>query len=140
MRQVVLLYMSLLIAAGCAVGAFGVEIALLFAYGAISLMALMIAATFFWLWKTRATPLALGMSLSWAGSGLILGWWWATQIVGCPGWGLEVAALFWFLSLLTVGAVVHFSVIQGTFGYKGRAFLVPVFGAAMISFGVVLLL
>ena len=36
------------------------------AYGALTLMAAMISLTFLWLWARRATPLALGMSLSWA--------------------------------------------------------------------------
>ena len=46
------------------------------AYGALTLMAAMISLTFLWLWARRATPLALGMSLSWAGASSVMGWWW----------------------------------------------------------------
>ena len=140
MKQVMTLY-GIVLGAGClAAGGLGMEQALLLAYGAISLMALMIAATFLWLWQVRATPLALGMSLSWAGSGLTIGWWWAMQIAQSPVWGMEAAVLFLFLSLLISGAVLHFSVIQGTFGLSGLFFLWPVFGALLVSFGVLLLL
>ncbi|WP_417280160.1 hypothetical protein [Celeribacter sp.] len=140
MKQVMTLYGLVLAAAGMAVAALGLEQALLLAYGAISLMALMISATFLWLWQVRATPLALGMSLSWAGSGLTIGWWWAMQIAQSPVWGMEAAVLFLFLSLLIAGAVLHFSVIQGSFGLSGLTFLWPVLGALLVSFGVLLLL
>ncbi|WP_417263640.1 hypothetical protein [Celeribacter sp.] len=140
MKQVMTLYGLVLAAAGMAVAALGLEQALLLAYGAIALMALMISATFLWLWQVRATPLALGMSLSWAGSGLTIGWWWAMQIAQSPVWGMEAAMLFLFLSLLIAGAVLHFSVIQGSFGLSGLTFLWPVLGALLVSFGVLLLL
>lgn len=140
MKQVMTLYGVVLAAAGMAVAALGLEQALLLAYGAISLMALKISATFLWLWQVRATPLALGMSLSWAGSGLTIGWWWAMQIAQSPVWGMEAAMLFLFLSLLIAGAVLHFSVIQGSFGLSGLSFLWPVLGALLVSFGVLLLL
>ncbi|NIY80421.1 MAG: hypothetical protein HWE33_15325 [Rhodobacteraceae bacterium] len=140
MKQVMTLYGVVLAAAGMAVAALGLEQALLLAYGAIALMALMISATFLWLWQVRATPLALGMSLSWAGSGLTIGWWWAMQIAQSPVWGMEAAMLFLFLSLLIAGAVLHFSVIQGSFGLSGLSFLWPVLGALLVSFGVLLLL
>lgn len=140
MKQVMTLYGLVSAAAGLAVAALGLEQALLLAYGAISLMALMISATFLWLWQVRATPLALGMSLSWAGSGLTIGWWWATQIAQSPVWGMEAALLFLFLCLLIAGAVLHFSVIQGSFGLSGLSFLWPVLGALLVSFGVLLLL
>lgn len=140
MKQVMTLYGLVLAAAGMAVAALGLEQALLLAYGAIALMALMISATFLWLWQVRATPLALGMSLSWAGSGLTIGWWWAMQIAQSPVWGMEAAMLFVFLSLLIAGAVLHFSVIQGSFGLSGLSFLWPVLGALLVSFGVLLLL
>ncbi|MEG3660417.1 hypothetical protein [Celeribacter halophilus] len=140
MKQVMTLY-GLILGAGClAAGTLGLEQALLLAYGAIALMALTISATFLWLWQLRATPLALGMSLSWAGSGLTIGCWWAMQIAQNPLWGLETAVLFVFLSLLICGAVIHFSVIQGSFGLSGLSFLWPVFGAVLVSFGVLLAL
>lgn len=140
MKQVAILYAAVVAAAILAVRTVGYEQAVLIAYGAIALMALMISATFLWLWQVRATPLALGMSLSWAGSGLTIGWWWLMHIADNPAWGREAAALFLFLSLLISGAVLHFSVIQGTFGLRGIVFLWPVFGAVLVSLGALLLL
>lgn len=105
----------------------------LIGYGAVALMALMIAATFLWLWVVRATPLALGMAFSWAGAGLVLGWWWLFHVLEQPRWGLENPFLFNFLSLYVVGAVLHFSVIQRSFGQSGMAFLMPVLGAVGLS-------
>lgn len=144
MKQVLTLYGTVLAALTLAVLALGTAPALLLAFGAIALMALMISATFLWLWQVRATPLALGMSLSWAGSGLTTGWWWALQIGESPVWrgaqNAQIALLFLFLSLLISGAVLHFSVIQGTFGLSGGKFLWPVFGAVIASFGVLLAL
>jgi len=140
MKQVAILYAAVVVAALLAVQTVGYDQAVLIAYGAIALMALMISVTFLWLWVVRATPLALGMSLSWAGSGLTIGWWWLMQIAGNPAWGAEAAALFLFLSLLISGAVLHFSVIQGSFGLHGVAFLWPVFAAMLVSLGALLLL
>ena len=45
-------------------------------YGAFTLMAAMISATFLWLWVRRATPLAMGMAFGWAGAASVMGWWW----------------------------------------------------------------
>lgn len=139
MKQVILLYFTILICA--LVGARGIGFAAMMqiAYGAIALMSLTISATFLWLWQVRATPLALGMSLSWAGSGLTIGWWWLMRVLGDPAWGMEAAALFVFLSLLICGAVLHFAVIQGSFGLRGLAFVWPVLGAFVVSLGVLLL-
>jgi hypothetical protein len=67
--------------------------------GALALMALMIAATFLWLWFERTTPLALGMAHSWLGAGLIAGlWWWALRAGG--GAGTPPPALALALALL----------------------------------------
>lgn len=95
-------------------------------YGAISVMAMMISITFLWLWQVRATPLALGMSFSWAGSGLVMGYWWMMQMAGLPQWGQEAELLLVFLAFLIAGAVLHFAVIQASFGYHGLSFLAPV--------------
>ncbi|MGH1332132.1 MAG: hypothetical protein ACRBBK_14700 [Paracoccaceae bacterium] len=95
-------------------------------YGAISIMAMLISITFLWLWQVRATPLALGMSFSWAGSGLVMGYWWMMQMAGLPQWGREAELLLVFLAFLIAGAVLHFAVIQASFGYHGLRFLAPV--------------
>lgn len=98
-------------------------------YGLITFMALMISLTFLWLYLVRATPLALGMALSWAGSALTIGWWWLMRLLDQPAWGQENAILLMFLAFLVSGAVLHFAVIQSSFGLRGGAFLLPV-GAA----------
>ncbi len=109
------------------------------AYGAITLMALMIAATFLWLFMVRATPLALGMAYSWAGAGFVLGWWWYFKLLGHPEVLRESPVLFNFLPFYFVGAVLHFAVIHRSFGLHGAAFLLPVIGAVALSAGIYLL-
>lgn len=109
------------------------------AYGAITLMAGMIAATFLWLFVVRATPLALGMAYSWAGAGAVMGWWWFFNLSGQPDWLRASPVLFAFLPLYFVGAVLHFAVIHRSFGLHGLAFLVPVLGAVALSTGIYLL-
>lgn len=139
MKQAITLTAVILIATLFGVQFFGRDTMYLAAHGAISLMALLIAATFLWLWKERTTPLALGMSLSWAGSGLVMGWLWLMKLLGEPAWGQEALVLFMFLSLLVSGAVLHFAVIQASFGLRGLSFLWPVFGTIALSFGIALL-
>lgn len=109
------------------------------AYGAITVMALMIAATFLWLFVVRATPLALGMAYSWAGAGFVLGWLWFFKFAGEPTLLHESPVLFAFLPLYFVGAVLHFAVIHRSFGLHGAAFLLPVAGAVALSAGIYLL-
>ena len=106
----------------------GGEAVLALATAAVALMALMIAATFLWLWAVRATPLALGMAFSWLGWGLFAGW---GRVTGAPGAPLAV------LGFCIVGAVLHFSVIHRSFGWHGASFLWPV--ALSLAVGVLLL-
>ena len=103
------------------------------AYGALTLMAAMISLTFLWLWARRATPLALGMSLSWAGASSVLGWWYAFNLFGAPQAMVESGFLFLFLSLYFAGAILHFSVIQRSFGVAARMVPVPALLALFCS-------
>ena len=98
-------------------------------YGAFCLMAAMISLTFLWLWARRATPLALGMSFGWAGASSVIGWWWVYNLMERPSEMAENEVLFLALSLYFVGAILHFSVIQRSFGLYRLVFLVPVAGA-----------
>ncbi|GAA3872188.1 hypothetical protein [Celeribacter arenosi] len=139
MKQVALLYAMIVSVALTCAQVFGPHTVVVIVFGAIALMALLIAGTFAWLWHARATPLALGMSLSWAGTGFTLGWWWILNIVQDAGRISGAVVLLFSLSLLMAGAVIHFSVIQGTFGLRGWAFIVPVVGAFAMSLGVLLL-
>jgi hypothetical protein len=103
------------------------------AYGAFVLMAAMIAATFFWLWRRRATPLALGMVMSWAGGAFVMGWWWLFQILGHPTGMTEHPALFAGLALYLTGTAMHFSVIGANLGWPRVGWAIPVVLAASVS-------
>jgi hypothetical protein len=140
MKQALTLYSVILALSLLGIAFLGTTQMVLIAYGAVCILALLISGTFLWLWQVRATPLALGMSFSWAGLGLTLGWWWAMQVRMSVDWGLEAAVLFFFLSLLMAGAVLHFAVIQGSFGFHGMSFLVPVLSALALSLGILLVL
>lgn len=102
-------------------------------YGAISIMGVIIALTFLWLWWVRATPLALGMAFSWAGSGTVMGWWWSYSILDRPEAMHNNKALFVFLSLYIVGALMHFHVIQQALSLPRNIFWLPVGGATLVS-------
>lgn len=95
------------------------------AHGATALMALVIAGTFLWLWARRATPLALGMALSWAGAGLMLGWWWAYGLLGRPEAMAANPVFLNFLALYAVGAMLHFMVIARSFDLPERGMILP---------------
>ena len=103
------------------------------AYGALSLMGAMISLTFLWLWARRATPLALGMSFSWAGAASVLGWWWIYNLLEQPGAMFESQFLFLFLSFYFAGAVLHFVVIQRSLGTAHFLFSVPILTAIALS-------
>ena len=102
-------------------------------YGAITLMAVVISATFLWLYVQRTTPLALGMSLSWAGAACVMGWWWLFAALDRPSAMEENEALLVFVSLYFVGAIMHFGVIQKSLHLPRSAYLVPVVGSVVVS-------
>lgn len=126
MRQAMLLVAGICLALGLGAALAGPAALFVVLWGALALMALLIAATFFWLYRARATPLALGMALSWLGAGLFAGWGWATGLAGVPGQALPLAATLAGLALSLAGAVLHFAVIQRSFGFRGLRFLWPV--------------
>lgn len=126
MKQAFMLLIALIALFQLGYMAWGYETVYLIAYGAISLMSLMIAATFLWLYLERATPLALGMAYGWAGAGLVLGWWYLYTLLGRPAWAENSPILFVILPFYFVGAILHFSVIQRSFGRHGLRFLLPV--------------
>ena len=109
-------------------------------YGAIAMMALLISATFLWLWRERATPLALGMAFSWLGTGLYAGGFWVVDLLGLPvGLGSDHTVLM-VLAVCIVGALLHFAVIHRSFGRHGMGFLWPVVAVLGLSAAVVVLL
>ena len=85
-------------------------------FAAVAAMAALIAATFLWLWWVRATPLALGMALSWAGVALV-----AADLAAGVGKALPLVAL----PVLGVGAALHFAVMRSSMGLPRRAALLP---------------
>lgn len=107
--------------------------------GAMALMALMIAATFLWLWLERATPLALGMVHAWAGVAAFSGGWWATALGEGADWPGTPPGSGLVTGLFLVGALLHFAVIQRSFGRHGVAFLWPVAVAFSVAAAVALL-
>lgn len=116
--------------------AFGYKAVADVAYGAIAVMAMLIAVTFLWLWFVRATPLAIGMVVSWLGVAGVAGWWWSVNLLGQPGWAQGHPGLFAILALPMVGSVLHFAVIQRSFGYHGMHFLWPVAISIVVSVSV----
>lgn len=105
-------------------------------FGVIALMALMIAGTFMWLWFERTTPLAIGMVISWLGIAWMASWWWVLNLIGAPDMVLSHPGIFGVLAFPIVGAVLHFAVIQRSFGFHGMHFLWPIVGAIIVSVGV----
>ncbi len=133
MKQALLLFgvFAAVFAASNAI--FGYHVTFAVGYGALALMAVMISLTFLWLWVERATPLALGMSFSWAGAACVTGWWWLYRAIGEPESLRENGFLFVFLSLYFVGAILHFGVMQRSMGLKTGVFAVPVVIAFVIA-------
>ena len=102
-------------------------------YGAISLLAIVISVTFGWLWRIRATPMALGMAFSWAGCAGLVGYWWFFDQVGrAPAPGVDHLVLWSFLGLYLAGAVAHLKVIVGAYG-GDRSLLYGVVGAVLAA-------
>jgi len=116
-----------LIATGVALGGYAPVYQL--SFGTFAIMALAIGATFFWLYRRRATPLALGMALSWAGSAGVIGWWYVLALLDRPEGMVDNSLLFVFLATHMTGALMHFRVIGSTLGWApGVWVLVPVAG------------
>lgn len=140
MKQASLLVAFLAVVLQLGYWAVGYDAVFQIGFGAITLMGLMIALTFLWLYIQRATPLALGMAYSWCGASLVLGWWWLYVMLGKPEAMALNALLFAPLALYLSGAILHFSVIHRSFGWHGAAFLAPVLGAVMCSTAIYVLI
>ncbi len=113
--------------------AFGFGTAYAISYGAVALMGLAISGTFLWLWYKRTTPLALGMSFSWAGASTVMGWWWLYAVFDRPMSMIESEVLLMFVSLYCVGAVMHFGVIQASLRLPRVMYVVPVIACLSLS-------
>lgn len=113
--------------------AFGFTVTYEIAYGSFTLMAAMISLTFLWLWRERATPLAGGMALGWAGASSVMGWWWLYNVAGRPVAMQSNPALFLCLALYFTGAVLHFVLIRRSFGFRQLSIVVPIGAAVAVS-------
>lgn len=133
MIQPVLLLVAVASAFFVSNAVFGYDRSYAIGYGAFTLMAILVAATFFWLWVKRATPLAMGMFFGWAGAAGVMGWWWSFNLLEHPDWMVANPALFLMLSAYFVGAVLHFKVIWHSFGLKGMGYVYPVAGSLVLS-------
>lgn len=90
-------------------------------YGALSASAGMISATFLWLFWVRATPLALGMVLSWAGVAAM-----AAALAGV-GTGPGLLAL----PPMAAGITLHFGVMRISMGLGRWAAALPLAAAVL---------
>jgi hypothetical protein len=118
MRQALWLLAAATTALALAVAALGPTATAAAGFAAVAAMAGLIAATFLWLWWVRATPLALGMALSWAGVALV---------AAVSGPTLPLAAL----PLLTVGAVLHFAVMRRSMNLPHATVAAPAAASAL---------
>lgn len=117
MRQALWLIWAAAAALAAALAGFGAAATAAAGFGGVAAMAALISGTFLWLWWVRATPLALGMALSWAGSALV-----SASLAATPGAaGPPLAAL----PLLAAGATLHFAVMRTSMGLGRAAAWVP---------------
>ena len=120
MSRTILLTLGIYVALSTVNRTLGFDVAYDLGYGAISLLAIVISVTFAWLYRVRATPMAMGMALSWAGCHGLVGYWWVYNQVGRkPSTLLEYDVLFAFIALYFTGAILHLSVISKAY-FKTR--------------------
>lgn len=100
------------------------------ARAALVAMAATLAGTFLWLWREKATPLALAMTFSWAGASALLGWRVAQDMLGHPAWMVESPLLLGVLGVYLTGTLLHVEAIRRAFGL-GQVALVFVLGGTL---------
>lgn len=131
MRPSILLFATVWTGLATLGAVFGFDTAYDAGYAAISLLAVVISATFAWLWRIRATPMALGMAFSWAGCAGLVGYWWVFNQAGRPpAPGLDHQVLWACISLYLAGAVAHLRVIANVHG-SGRPLFAATLGAVI---------
>ena len=133
MTQPLLLFFVCIVCFAVARAYFGYQFVYQVGYGAFSFLAATIALTFLWLWLKRSTPLALGMAFGWCGAASVMAWWWLFNLLDRPEEMVENSALFLFLSVYFVGAILHLEVIGRSFGISRRLAMLPVAMALFLS-------
>lgn len=137
MKQGLWLFSGLLVALWSMQSGLGFGAAARLAYGGLTVLAAAIGVTFLWLWRERATPLAIGMAFSWAGAASIAAWWAHARGLASPEWMRGHPVLFVCLSLYMTGAILHFAVILQSFEATTRRGLVwGTAGAAALALAV----
>lgn len=109
---------------------FGLVIAQDVARAALAAMAATLAGTFLWLWREKATPLALAMTFSWAGASALMGWRVMQDVLGQPAWMLENPLLLGVLGVYLTGTLLHVEAIRRAFGL-GQVALVFLLGGTL---------
>ena len=134
MNRSILLFLSIYVLLTTTHRTAGFEMAYDIGYSAISLTALVISITFLWLWRVRATPMALGMALSWAGCFGLVGFWWVfSQIGRNPSALLELDILFLFIALYLAGGILHLRVISSAYLQTRTVFWGILMGIGIVS-------
>jgi hypothetical protein len=105
-------------------------------FAATTLIAAANCATFLWLWYVRATPLALGMALSWAGQAALSVWWFSTGMPGKALWIEQDPSVFLVVSIYIVGGALHIAVIQNSSGMRRAGLVWPAMIVASVAAGV----
>jgi hypothetical protein len=107
-------------------------------FAATTLIAAANCLTFLWLWYVRATPLALGMALSWAGQAALSVWWFTTGMPGKALWIEQDPTMFLVVSVYIVGGALHISVVQNSTGVRRAGLVWPAMIVASVAAGVVI--
>lgn len=124
MKQALWLFSGVLVAFWAVQSGLGFGAAARLAYASLTVLAAAIGATFLWLWRERATPLALGMAFSWLGAASIAAWWNHARGLENAEWMRGNPVLFVCLALYMTGAILHFAVISRSLDMPVRRGLV----------------
>ena len=138
MKQALLLALVFWAAFYFTVEVLNFRLAMAIGFSAMALIAAVNCVTFLWLWYVRATPLALGMALSWAGQTAMSIWWFATGMPGQGSWLHQDPLIFLFLSIYMVGGLLHIAVIQNSAGSTRTAAIWPAMAVVAVIAGVVI--
>jgi hypothetical protein len=133
MKQAILLTIATTVAFLLLEAALGFRVTTAIGFGVTIVTGSINALTFLWLWWTRATPLALGMTISWLGQASFSGWWYLFSTTAKLDWLSGSALIYFLLSLKIVGGGLHIVVMQRSMELR-RVFLVwPVLAALFIA-------
>ena len=135
MKQALLLTAALCAAFLVVEFAAGLDFAVALGFGATIVVVATNALTFLWLWWVRATPLALGMALSWLSQAALSVWWYTSGSVDVAAWvrNIDGLALFAMLSIYIVGGSLHIAVMRRSMDLSRTAMILPVLGAVAVA-------